>query len=126
MAKTSGKILLVDESDNGRELLALFIKHLGYEVFQAATGLHAIDRAAKIRPDLIMMDLLLPGMNGDQAMACLKGKPSTRDIPVLVSIAGCMSDAHAKRVLDAGAAEILQKPLDLTKLPTVLHRYLSA
>src|SRR5919109_4212565 len=117
--KASKKILLVDQNDHGRELLALFIRHLGYEVFQAATGLHAIDRAANIRPDLIMMDLLLPGMNGDQAMACLKAKPFTREIPVFVSIASSTSDAHTKELLEAGATEILQKPLGLTKIATI-------
>lgn len=126
MAKTSKKILLVDDNDDCREMLALFIKRLGYEVLEAGTGVHAIDRASRILPDLIVMDLLLPVMNGDEATACLKANPYTRNIPVLINSADGISDVHKKRVLDAGASEILQKPLNLSKLPGVLNRYLPA
>lgn len=124
MAKTSKKILLVDDNDDCREMLASFIKRLGYEVLEAGTGVHAIDRASRIRPDLIVMDLRLPVMNGDEATACLKANVYTRDIPVLINSASSLSDVHKKRVLDAGASEILQKPLNLSNFPTVLTRYL--
>src|SRR5688500_13911477 len=61
MAKRAKKILLVEDNDEVRELLALFMKHLGYNVFEAATGLEAIDQASTVEPDLILMDLRLPG-----------------------------------------------------------------
>ena len=60
MQNTAKKILIVDNNDSCRESLGAFIKGLGYEVFEAATGLEAIDRASSIRPNLIMMDLSLP------------------------------------------------------------------
>jgi CheY-like chemotaxis protein len=125
MAKTDKKILLVDDNDDCREMLALFIKRLGYQVLEAGTGVHAIDRASSIRPDLIMMDLSLPVMNGDEATACLKANVYTRDIPVLINGASSISDVHKKRLLATGASEILQKPLNLSKLPTILTRYLA-
>jgi CheY-like chemotaxis protein len=125
MAKTDKKILLVDDNDDCREMLALFIKRLGYQVLEAGTGVHAIDRASSIRPDLIMMDLCLPVMNGDEATACLKANVYTRDIPVLINGASSISDVHKKRLLATGASEILQKPLNLSKLPTILTRYLA-
>jgi CheY-like chemotaxis protein len=123
MAQATKKVLVVEDNDDCRELLALFIKRLGYEVFEAGTGLHAIDRATSIHPDLIMMDLFLPGMNGDDATACLKASPSTRDIPIVINTA-YMANGETKRALDAGAAEILHKPLDLSSLPAVLKKYL--
>jgi CheY-like chemotaxis protein len=125
MAKTDKKILLVDDNDDCREMLASFIKRLGYQVLEAGTGVHAIDRASSIRPDLIMMDLSLPVMNGDEATACLKANVYTRDIPVLINGASSISDVHKKRLLATGASEILQKPLNLSKLPTILTRYLA-
>ncbi|HEY7323163.1 MAG TPA: response regulator [Candidatus Binatia bacterium] len=117
------KILLVDDNDDVRGLLALFIKNLGYKVFEAATGSEAINRASTLHPDLIMMDLALPGMSGDEATICLKANPATRDIPVLISTAYA-AGVDTERALHAGAAEILVKPLDLARLREVLSRYL--
>ena len=125
MAQSAKKILLVDDNNEVRELLALFTKHLGYKVFEAARGLEAIDLASMVQPDLIMMDLRLPEMNGADATACLKANPSTRDIPVLVTTAH-VAGIDTQGALDAGAAEILHKPIDLTTLRNVLRRYLLA
>ena len=125
MAKSAKKILLVEDNKALRELLALFMKHLGYKVFEAATGLGAIDLASTVQPNLIMMDLRLPEMNGAEATARLKANPSTRDIPLLV-ITAYVAGIDTRRALDAGAAEILHKPIDVTRLSNVLRQYLSA
>ena len=125
VAKSAKKILLVEDNNEVRELLALFMKRLGYNVFEAATGLEAIDLAATEQPDLIMMDLRLPEMNGAEATAHLKANPSTRDIPVLIATA-YGAGINTRRALDAGAIEILYKPIDLTTLDNVLRRYLPA
>ena len=117
------KILLVDDNDEVRELLALFIKNLGYNVFEAATGWEALNRASTINPNLIMRDLALPGISGDEATTRLKANPATRDIPVLISTAYA-ARIDTQRALDAGAAEILVKPLNLTTLRDVLSKYL--
>jgi CheY-like chemotaxis protein len=117
------KILLVDDNKEVRELLALFIKNLGYTVFEAATGWESVNRASTTNPDLIMIDLALPGMSGDEATTCLKTNPATRNIPVLI-ITAYAAGVDTQRALDAGAAEILVKPLDLTRLREVLSRYL--
>jgi CheY-like chemotaxis protein len=123
VANGAKKILLVDDNDEVRELLALFIKGLGYKVFEAATGLEAIHKASTIHPDLIMMDLGLPGLNGVETTACLKANLATRELPVLISTAYA-AGIDTRRALDAGAAEILLKPLNLTTLRDVLWRYL--
>ena len=125
MAKSAKKILLVEDNDEIRELLALFMKRLGYKVFEATTGVEAIDLASTVQPDLIMMDLRLPEMNGAEATAHLKANPSTRDVPLLV-VTASGSSTDRRRALDAGAAEILLKPIDVTTLSNVLRRYLSA
>jgi CheY-like chemotaxis protein len=128
VAETIKKILVVEDHDECRQLLAQLITRLGYEVFEAATGIEAIDQASTIHPDLIMLDLALPGMNGDETTAHLKANLSTRDIPVVINIPVVIEtpyivEARAKRALDAGAAEILYKPFDLTTLRNVLCRY---
>jgi len=124
VAKSAKKILLVEDNNDIRKLLALFIKRLGYEVFEAATGLEAIYLASMVRPDLIMMDLRVPEIDGTEATACLKDNPSTRDIPVLITTAH-VAGIDTRRALAAGAAEILHKPIDIKTLGNVLRRYLS-
>jgi len=81
------KILVVDDNDDCRTLLSLCINRFGYEVFEAATAREAVDRVTVVHPDLIMMDLSLPGMSREEATTCLKANPTTREIPVLISTA---------------------------------------
>jgi len=119
------KILVVEDNDDCRELLARFVKGLGYKVFEAATGIEAIDRASAVNPDLIMMDLRMPGMDGSETTARLKMSPSTKGIPVLINTA-YTTCVDTRRALDAGAAGILHKPLNLATLHAVLRKYLSA
>ena len=129
MPSTAKKILIVDENNACRELLGGLIKGLGHEVLEAATGPEAIDKASSMRPDLIMMDLRLPGMNGDEATARLKKNLSTRNIPVLISTAwttACNVGDRVDRALEAGAEEILYKPFHTTMLRDVLRTYLLA
>ena len=129
MRNTAKKILIVDEDHVCRETLGGLIKGLGYEVFEATTGPEAIDRASNIHPDLIMMDLRLPGMNGDEATARLKRNISTRHIPVVINTAwttACNVGDRAARALEAGAEEILYKPFQLPMVPNVLRTYLMA
>jgi CheY-like chemotaxis protein len=124
MPRTLKKILLVEDNADVRQLPALFMKRLGYEVYEAGTGLEAVDRAATPRPDLIIMDFCLPGITGIEATRRLKFNPSTKDIPVLI-ITG-FSDIDKRRALVAGAADILRKPIDMTTFRGLLRRYLSA
>jgi CheY-like chemotaxis protein len=129
MRSTAKRILIVDENNACRESLGGLIKGLGHEVLEAATGPEAIDKASSMHPDLIMMDLRLPGMNGDEATARLKKNLSTRNIPVLISTAwttACNVGDRVYRALEAGAEEILYKPFHTTMLRDVLRTYLLA
>jgi CheY-like chemotaxis protein len=120
-----GKILVVEDNDDCRYLLTLIIKAFGYEVFEAATGLAALDQAGATHPDLILMDLGLPGISGDEATARLKANPSTSHIPVLIHTAFHEGE-QTNRALAAGAARILHKPIDARKLLAVLQQYMPA
>jgi CheY-like chemotaxis protein len=86
---------------------------LGYKVFEAATSLEALDKASSVHPDLIMMDVRLPGLNGDEVTAQLKRNMSTRNIPVVINTGwttDCNVEERVNRALNAGAAEILYNP----------------
>jgi CheY-like chemotaxis protein len=129
MQATGKKILIADESNTFRESLGRFLKGLGYEVFEAATGPEAINKASSLQPHLIMMDVRLPGMNGDEATARLKANRSTRNIPVVINAGwttACNVEERVNRALLAGAAEVLYKPFQLPMLRDVLRSYLFA
>jgi two-component system, cell cycle response regulator DivK len=102
----------------------LFLKRSGYRAVEAATGFEAVSQARVTRPDLIIMDLDMPAMTGDQATARLKADPSTRNIPVIVTTAfsyGSLVD----RAITAGADEIMHKPFELKLLRAAMQRHLS-
>jgi CheY-like chemotaxis protein len=125
MANATKTILIIEDSEDWRQLVTMVIKRWGYEVIEAATGLDGIYQASAAHPDLILMDLGLPGMSGDEAIAHLKTHPSTRDIPVIVQTAYSIG-VMTNRAIEAGAKEILHKPIELVELQLILRRYLSA
>jgi CheY-like chemotaxis protein len=129
MRNTAKKILIVDSNDTFRESLRKYITGLGHEVFEATTGQEAIEKACSMHPDLIMMDVRLPGMNGDEVTTRLKRNMSTRHIPVVIDTAwsmACNIEERIHRALNAGAEEILYKPFQLPMLRDVLRTYLLA
>ena len=129
MGNVAKKILIADSNDSFRGSLRKFIQGLGHEVFEAATGPDTIEKASSIRPDLIMMEIRLPGMTGDEVTAQLKKKMSTRHIPVILNTGWtttCNVEERINRALNAGADEILYKPFQLPMLRNVLRTYLFA
>ncbi len=119
------KVLIVEDNDDGRELLVLVIKSAGYDVVEATTGLEAVDRAHAFRPDLILMDIGLPGINGDEATKRIKKDPFTRNIPVIVNTSFDRDSPAVQRAIAAGAAEVLHKPVNFAALRDLVHQYLS-
>src|SRR5262245_58682748 len=101
------RILVVDDNYDSGEFLAVPLRRLGYDVAEAATGQEAIDQTYATHPDLIIMDLGLPGITGDEATARIKSDPSTRHIPVVVNTAFHKGAAMVERAIAVGAAEIL-------------------
>jgi CheY-like chemotaxis protein len=102
---------------------------LGHQVFEGATGPEAIDKASSIHPDLIMMDIRLPGIYADEVTARLKANTSTRNIPVVINTGWtttCNVEERVNRALNAGAAEILYRPFQFPMLRDVLRTYLLA
>lgn len=129
MGNLAKKILIADSNDSFRESLRKFIQGLGHEVFEAVTGPEALDKASCTRPDLIMMEISLPGMSGDKVTAQLKRNMKTRHIPVILNTGWTTTFNVAERIdraLNAGAEEILYKPLQFPMLRNVLRTYLFA
>jgi CheY-like chemotaxis protein len=77
------RVLVVDDHDDARELLALIVGSRGYEVATAANGREAVEQARHVRPDAVIMDLFMPVMDGYEAARILKGDPALAGIPIL-------------------------------------------
>lgn len=120
---TNKKILVVEDNEDCRELQSLVIRRLGYEVIEADNGAAAVEEALAGRPDLILMDLSMPKMNGEDAIVQLKNLPSTREIPVIVCTAYDPSP-RVNRAIVAGAVEVLHKPFNLSALGNLLRKHM--
>ena len=103
------RILLVEDFDDARELYSTCLRSSGYEVIEAATGMEAVTLARSASPDLILMDLLLPGMDGWQATAELKRDPRVRHVPIVALTAHALSDER-ERIARLGCDAFLAKP----------------
>lgn len=117
-------ILVVDDEKDFSELLQFRLRHLDYEVLAAANGAEALNKARCESPDVILLDLLLPDLDGLSVCEILQRLPSTRETPIIL-ITAVTSEAtrHAARV--AGASGFLGKPLDFEELKRKLEAALA-
>jgi len=102
-------ILLVEDYDDARELYSACLRSSGYHVIEAATGNDAVALARSAMPNLILMDLLLPGMDGWQATAELKSDPRLKHVPIVALTAHALSDER-ERIARLGCDAFLAKP----------------
>jgi CheY-like chemotaxis protein len=108
-------VLVVDDFQDNREMFAEFLSLSGYRVAEASTGREALDRAFELLPDVILMDLSLPELDGWEATRKLKGDPRTEHIPIVALTGHALAD-HSRDAKDAGCDLFLTKPC----LPEVL------
>jgi CheY-like chemotaxis protein len=116
------KILIVEDVEYNRELLVQLLED-DYEVVTAADGAAGIEAAARDRPDLILMDLSLPGLDGWEATRRLKARPETEAIPVIALTAHAMQ-GDEERARACGCDDYLTKPIDEDQLFAKLARLL--
>jgi two-component system, cell cycle response regulator DivK len=102
-------ILLVDDFADNREMYSQFLAFSGLRVVEAQNGHEALDKAFALAPDLIVMDLSLPGMDGWEATRRLKADDRTRAIPV-IALTGHALAGHSKGAMDAGCDAFITKP----------------
>ena len=122
---TGGQILLVEDNPLNRELAEAILVRAGYEVLMAPNGESALATARSEQPDLILMDIELPGLDGLEATRRLKADPSLRAIPVLALTAYAMR-GDEQRCRAAGCDGYLTKPIDRMTLLDAVARCLPA
>ena len=105
------RILVIDDSDDSRELIGRFLVRAGYEVMAAVDGQDGLAKALAADPDLILLDIMMPGMDGYEVCNTLKKEAETRDIPVIFLSA--LGESRDKiRGLEIGGADYITKPFD--------------
>jgi len=109
------KLLLVEDNEMNRDMLTRRLKRKGYEVVTAVDGQQALDMARSEAPDLILMDLSLPVLDGWEATRRLKAAEETRAIPVLALTAHALAEER-EAALAAGCDDYDTKPVDLSRL----------
>lgn len=117
------KILIVEDNPVNMELATDLLEIAGYQVLQAETAEQGIELAKREQPALILMDVRLPGMDGLQATALLKGDPTTGSIPVIALTAQAMK-GDREQALAAGCDGYLSKPIDTREFPQAVARHL--
>jgi two-component system cell cycle response regulator DivK len=102
-------VLVVEDYEDARELYAEYLAFAGFRVEQASDGAEALDKAARFVPDLILMDLSMPGMDGWEATRRLKRDTKTMHIPI-IALTGHVLAGHAESAKSAGCDSFLAKP----------------
>ncbi|MEW6132504.1 MAG: response regulator [Pseudomonadota bacterium] len=115
---TPGKqaeILIVDDDSRNRQLISVMLEAEGYKVVEAASGQAALEQVARQSPDLVLLDIMMPGMDGYEVASRIKQNPATQSIPIIMITA--LEDSNSKlRALNLGAEEFLTKPVNRAEL----------
>jgi two-component system cell cycle response regulator DivK len=119
----SKKILVVDDNQDNRELVVKVLKNKGYEIIEAIDGEEAVEKAIAQKPDLILLDISIPKLNGYEVTRILKGKEDFKDIPVVALTAHAMKGDRLK-ALEAGCEGYITKPINVRELPAQVKSFI--
>jgi CheY-like chemotaxis protein len=123
--KNGPLVLVVEDYQDAREMYAAYLQFSGYRVAEATNGIEAIEQANELMPDIILMDLALPKMDGWEATRRLKLSEKTRHIPI-VALTGHALAGHAEGARQAGCDSFVTKPCLPDALVAEIKRMLSA
>ena len=121
----SRRVLIVDDERKNRQLIEVMLGECGYELAAAACGEDALAAISADPPDIVLLDVMMPGMDGYQVAARIKGDPATAHIPVIIltSLGDRNSITHG---LGAGAERVLSKPINRVELCDCVRELLGA
>ena len=118
------KILIVDDTAANRLMLRDILVYHGYDVYEAHTGEEGIRLARELNPDLVLMDIQMPVMDGETATLQLREDPRTRHLKI-IAITSFAMKGDRERLLNAGFDDYLAKPLETRKLPEFVRHHLN-
>lgn len=109
-AEPAGTVLLVEDNEDNRAIYSAILRHAGYELVEATTGEKALEEARRRPPDLMLLDISLPSMDGWEVASQLKADPSTRGVLIVALTANALPEDHRK-AHEVGCDEFLAKPV---------------
>jgi two-component system, cell cycle response regulator DivK len=118
-------ILVADDTEDIRLMIRVMLENKGHSVVEAADGREAVELATCKHPDVILMDLSMPVMDGIEATKCLRRQPETSNMPIIAVTAHCANSIWRQRALSAGCTECVGKPVDFRRLEELLIGVLS-
>jgi two-component system, cell cycle response regulator DivK len=121
---SSKRILYIEDNFQNKRLVRKILAARGFEVLEAEDGLTGVEMATNELPDLILMDISLPGIDGVEATQRLKAQPGTTAIPVIALTANAMR-GDRERFIAAGCDEYLPKPISTADLLAMINRFVS-
>lgn len=118
------KILIAEDYADTRSFMKFLIESYGFEALEAIDGQEAVEKVREQRPDLVLMDLAMPIMDGLAATRVIRGFDEMSRLPIIAVTAH--GESYYKQALEAGCDDLINKPLDFEALKPVLHQYLDA
>lgn len=116
------KVLVIEDNDDNRDILKHQLAYLGYEVVEAVDGQEGLVRVEKERPDLVIVDIMMPGLDGREVTRRLRANPKTKELPILAAtVLFHTEDIHS--CLVAGCNDVLTKPFTLQQLKDKLDKF---
>ena len=109
------KALVVEDHPDMLEVLTWELEMMGFTVIAAKNGKEGVEKAFEEKPQLILMDILMPGMDGREATRLIRANPETQDIPILAATV-LLRDSDRKSCLEAGCNDFIQKPFTFHEL----------
>lgn len=119
------KVLIVDDEPSTVSVLQRHVSNAGYEYETASNGREALEKIDKARPDLVLLDLMMPGMNGFETCRHIRASESTTKLPVLI-ITALRSESDSDAAAASGANEFMVKPIDGQHLAQRLRHHLGS
>lgn len=117
------KVLLVEDNPHNRKIFLAMLNHAGFEVHDAEDGNRAIELAAQVRPDIILMDMSIPGIDGWEATRRIKSDPAMKHITIVALTAHAMK-GDEDRAREAGCDHYLSKPVSPKRVVEAVHEFL--
>jgi CheY-like chemotaxis protein len=116
-------VMVVEDNEKNRKLMRVVLKAKGYNIIEATTGEEALSLLKNQKPDIILMDIQLPGIDGLTLIKQIKASVVTKDIPIIAVTAYAMKGDEQK-ILDTGCNAYVSKPINTQELPLIVEKYI--
>ena len=118
----SKKVLIVEDYEDVRRMMKIYLTRGGYHVVEARDGYEAVEKAVEERPDMIIMDIAMPILDGIDAVKAIRQHAELAEIPIVALSA--YGDFYREKAYRVGCDDVMQKPINLDLLPPLVKRYI--